>query len=255
MKNKKGQITLFIIIGIIIVVTALLIFMFKPKITSTTKFDAQNPSAYIDACVEEKIDSTLSQIYLNGGVLKRDHTYNYKNEEVTYLCYTNEYYKPCFVEHPLLEKIIINDLTNELQGTVDQCFDNLKESYENKAYSTELKKGTVLIKIDLDKIYFNFSDYEITVIKQDSENYKDFDYSLNSNLFNILQITNNIIIEEISEGDSEITKYMDAFKDLKVEKKVQIDETTIYIITNKNTESKFQFAVRSQALSTNPNLP
>jgi hypothetical protein len=48
---------------------------------------------------------------------------------------------------------------------------------------------------------------------------------------------------------------MDAFKDLKVEKKVQIDETTIYIITNKNTESKFQFAVRSQALSTNPNLP
>lgn len=254
MKNKRGQVTLFIIIGIIIVVAALLFFIFKPKIISTTKFDSQNPYAYIDTCIEDKIDETLNQIYLNGGVLDKEHTYSYLGEEVTYLCYTNQYYKPCLVEHPLLEKIIIDTLSSELQETVDQCFDDLEENYKNQAYTTELKKGIIYTKIFLDKIYFNFSNYEITVTKQDSETYNDFDYSLKNEIFNILQITNNIMLEEIAEGNSNIIKYMDVFRNLKVEKKVQIDETTIYIITNKNTEKKFQFAVRSQALSTNPNL-
>jgi hypothetical protein len=37
------------------------------------------------------------------------------------------------------------------------------------------------------------------------------------------------------------------YHDLKVEKKKQIDETSIYILTNRDTGEKFQFASRSYA--------
>ncbi len=255
MKNKRGQLTLFIIIGIIVVVVGLLIFFFRPKITATASFNTENPSAYISSCIEDKVDETLSQIYIKGGVLNSDHTYLYEGEEVTYICYTEEYYKPCIVEHPLLEKIIIRDLKTEISPTIDQCFQDLKSSYEDKGYTANLEEGTFEIKILQEELQIDFIDYEITVIKQNLNTYNDFDYSINSNLFNILQITNNVVIEEIAEGDSEIGKYMDAFRELKIEKKKQIDETAIYIITNRDTQDKFQFAVRSQALSTNPNLP
>lgn len=254
MENKRGQVTLFIIIGIIIVVTALLIFLFRPKITATASFNAENPSAFVHSCLEEKIDSTLNQIYLSGGVLGADHTYNYRNDELTYLCYTNKYYTPCQVEQPLLEYIILRDLENEIKGTVEQCFDDLKENYEGKGYTVNLKKGNTEIKLLLEKIEFSFPNYEITVTKQDSSTYNDFKFSKKSDLFNVLQITNEIILDEINEGDADTLKYMNSFKDLKVEKKKQEGGTTVYIITNRNTQNKFQFAVRSDAPSTDPTI-
>ena len=45
MINKRGQITLFIILGIVVVAAAVLIFLFWPKISSTIGFGAENPSA------------------------------------------------------------------------------------------------------------------------------------------------------------------------------------------------------------------
>jgi|SRR6056297_1015021 len=254
MKNKRGQLTLFIILGIIIVVTALLIFLFRPKMIATSTFNTENPSAFIHSCLEEKIDSTLNQIYLNGGVLNAEHVYEYKNEELTYLCYTNKYYEPCVVENPLLEYIVLRDLESEIKETVEFCFDELNSNYENKGYTTNLVKGNTEIKLLLDKLEFSFPNYELTVTKQDTNTYEDFQFSKKSDLFKILQITDEIILDEIKQGDTDVLKYMNSFSELKVEKKKQEDTTTVYIITNRDTQNKFQFAVRSDSPSTDPTI-
>jgi hypothetical protein len=254
MKNKRGQLTLFIILGIIVVVTALLIFLFRPKIISTQSFNTENPSAFIHSCLEEKIDSTLNQIYLKGGVLDADHSYLYQGEEVTYLCYTNQYYTPCQVEHPILEYTILRDLENEMRGTVEQCFEDLKSNYERKGYTVNLKEGNIGINLLLDKITFSFPNYELTATKQESHTYNNFEFSKRSDLFNVLQIVNGIILDEVNEGDVDTLKYLNSFQDLKLEKKKQEDGTTVYIITNKDTQNKFQFAVRSDAPSTDPTI-
>jgi uncharacterized protein YpmB len=45
--GKRGQVTLFIIIGIIIVVMGVLIFLFYPQIKSSISSNAQTPEAFI----------------------------------------------------------------------------------------------------------------------------------------------------------------------------------------------------------------
>ena len=43
-QNKKGQLTVFIIIGIVIVGFAVLVYVFYPNIKSNFGFEEQNPS-------------------------------------------------------------------------------------------------------------------------------------------------------------------------------------------------------------------
>jgi hypothetical protein len=52
---------------------------------------------------------------------------------------------------------------------------------------------------------------------------------------------------EALHGSVETTTYMTYYKDLKVEKHEQLDGSTIYILTDRNTGNKFQFASRSNA--------
>jgi hypothetical protein len=70
---------------------------------------------------------------------------------------------------------------------------------------------------------------------------------LNNNLYQLVNIADSIIDFESIYGDSETTIYMNYYHDLKVEKLKQIDESTIYILTDRTDGNKFQFASRSYA--------
>ena len=48
-------------------------------------------------------------------------------------------------------------------------------------------------------------------------------------------------------GDIETTYYMSLYPELKVEKLKQTDGSTIYILSERDTQNKFQFASRSVA--------
>ena len=61
-------------------------------------------------------------------------------------------------------------------------------------------------------------------------------------------IASSISNWEAKYGDSETMNYMIYYPNLKVEKKKQGDGTTIYIITDKESEDKFMFASRSLVL-------
>ena len=254
MKNKRGQVTLFIRIGIIVVVSALLIFIFKPKIISSTRFDTQNPSAYIDACIEGKIDETLNQIYLGGGDSNPSAFVMYDSEKIGYLCYTNEYNKPCVNQQPLLKSHIKNEIDSEIRDELNTCFDSLEENYERKGYDVNLQKGILDIEIQTEKIIFDLTNYEITVTKQDTESYDSFDISMKSDLYTILSIVNNIIEEEIKIGDVNTMMYMTAFRNFKLEKNQISGGTTVYVLTNEDTQTKFQFASRSHVLSSSSSI-
>ena len=87
----------------------------------------------------------------------------------------------------------------------------------------------------------------LTLTKEESQKYSSFVVILNNNLYELVSIANSILNWEARYGDSETTTYMDYYHDLKVEKKKQSDGTTIYILTDRNNQNKFQFASRSIA--------
>ncbi len=245
--SKRGQVTVFIIIAIIIVAAALLIYSFYPDIKTSLGLEEKTPQGFIQSCIQDEIKADADKLSLQGGSLAPEHYILYNNDKIEYLCYTNEYYIPCVVQQPMLKEHIESEIKNEIDKKVDECFTSMKESYEKKGYDVALKSGEKKVELLPKRIVSTFN-YSLTLTKGgDTERYDSFVVMLNNNLYELIAITNSILNWEVSYGDAETTTYMNYYHNLKVEKRKQSDGTTVYILTDRDTENKFQFASRSIA--------
>ena len=246
-KRKKGQVTIFIIIAMIIVGLAVLFFFIIPRGEITTEFDEKNPYAFIKTCIEDKIEDTVEIISLQGGSIAPEHYIIHKDEKVEYLCYTNEYYRNCVMQQPLLKQHIESEIENEIRGDVVGCFNALRTSYEEKNYNVNIGPGITTVELLPKRIVTNFN-YVLTVSKAQTDRYDSFSVVLNNNLYELVGITNSILDFETRYGEAETSLYMNYYHDLGVNKSKKSDGSTVYTLKDINNEKKFQFALRSGAL-------
>lgn len=244
MENKRGQVTIFIIIAVMIVVLGILIYVFYPNLKSVISTQTENPSSFMQSCIEEKLNENAELISKQGGSLEPEHYYLYNNQKIEYLCYTEENYKTCVVQKPMLKNSIEEEIENSISSRISNCFNDLKQNYENKGYDIEIKKGEMNIDLIPQKIVLNLNS-SISLTKDENKKYDSIRVVINNNLYELIGIANSIINWESSYGDAETTTYMNYYRDLKIEKKKQSDGTTIYILTERDTGNKFQFASRS----------
>jgi hypothetical protein len=247
MRLKRGQVTIFIIIAIVIVVLIVLAFLIFPKIKTTLGLGESNPSLFIQTCMEEVIKDAVEKISLQGGSVEPGFFTLYDDQKVEYLCYTNEYYKTCVVQQPMLIEHITREIKEDIEDKADDCFNSLKESYQRQGYDVNLKKETMNVDLLPRRVIANLN-YTLTLTKTDTKRYDSFVVVLNNNLYELSAIANNILKWEATYGDAEISAYMTYYPELKVEKIIQSEGTKVYIITDRNTRNKFQFASRSVVL-------
>ena len=243
-RKNKGQVTIFIIIAILIVGLAILFYFIIPGVEVTTVFDEKNPNAFIQTCLEDKIIDTIEIVSLQGGSIIPEHYFTYNNINIEYLCYTNENYETCVIQRPLLKQHIESGIENEIREDVINCFNALKESYEEKNYNVEMGVGRTSIELLPKRVVASF-DYTLTVSKDQTDRYDSFSVILNNNLYELISIANSITEWETIVGDVDPRTYMALYPDLRVEKNLRDDGTKIYVLTDKKTGSKFQFASRS----------
>ena len=244
--KRRGQATIFIIVAVIVVALVVLIFMFWPKIVLKGGFDEKNPQAFMQTCLEDVLQEKVDVLSLQGGDLNPKHYFAYQGEQVEYLCYTNEFYKTCVMQQPMLKKHIENEIKNSIKEDANRCFNDLKNNYDKKGYVVSLTEGDIKIELLPKRIVTSFT-HELTLTKDGTEKYDSIRVILNNNLYELVSIANSILNMEARYGDAETTIYMNYYRDLKVEKKKQSDGTTIYILTDRNNQRKFQFASRSIA--------
>jgi hypothetical protein len=244
--KKKGQITVFIILGIVIVLIAILLYFFYPSISLTLGFSQNNPSQEISECIQQKVIDTINELSIHGGSVIPTFYYTYQGEQIEYLCYTNQNYLPCIMQRPMLKEYIEREIKNNIINESNACFDSLEKNYARKGYAVDLKKGAVAVEILPEKTVVIFN-HTLTLKKEDTDVYKSMNVVVNNNLYELVNIVLSILNFEATYGDSETTVYMDYYRNLNVEKKKQSDGTTIYRITNRDTQEKFQFASRSIA--------
>ncbi|MFA5724599.1 MAG: hypothetical protein WC979_10175 [Candidatus Pacearchaeota archaeon] len=243
--NKRGQVTIFIIVGIIIVVAAVLIYTFYPKIKTTLGIEESNPQNYIQSCVEDKLKETIELVSLQGGSVNPEN-YIIEGGRVEYLCYVNEYFIPCLIQQPLLKQHIESEILNEIEDTVDDCFDSLKESYFQKGYDVEIKNGDKDVELLPGKIISTFNN-EVRFTKgEEVQEYEKFVIITNSNLYELVAIANSIIEWEATYGDADPLTYMLYYPNLKVETISRESGKRVYILTNRVDGNVFRFAVKSQ---------
>lgn len=247
MKKRKGQVTIFIVIALIIVLFAILIYMFYPKISTTLGFSEENPREFIETCMKEEIGNNINIISSQGGSLNPNHYMMYDNEKIGYLCYTNEYYKTCIMQQPMLIEHIESEIQQGINQKTKECFDSLKETYEKRGYQVSLTRKNTTIELLPKRVQVTF-EYPLTLTKgQEQTKYNNIIISINNNLYELAGIAKSILNWEARYGDAETTTYMNYYPNIKVEKKKQNDGSTIYLITERDTQNKFNFASRSVA--------
>jgi len=244
--DKRGQVTIFIIIGIVIVALAFLMYLYYPKIKSSLGIGLESPSAFIQECFEEEIADNLEILSLQGGSLNPQHYFIYNNQKLEYLCYTEENYKTCVMQQPMLKNHIESEIKESIRESVKSCFNSLVENYKSKGYGVEFKEKDYEIELLPKRVVATFNS-SLVLTKESTEKYDLFSVVLNNNLYELVSVANSILNWETRYGDAETTNYMTYYHDLKVEKKKQSDGSTIYILTDRNNGNKFQFASRSVA--------
>jgi hypothetical protein len=245
--KKRGQVTIFIIIAILVVAIGVLIYMLSPGIETGITGETKSPEQFIQTCLEEDIENTVEVLSLQGGSIEPEHYIIHQGETVEYLCYTNEYYRACVMQQPLLKQHIESEIKSDIEGVVKDCFDALWESYIGSGYSADLQEGSTKVELLPKRIVTSFT-HVLTLTKGETETHDSFNIILNNNLYELVGITNSILESEALYGEAETTLYMNYYQDLKVEKLKKSDGSTVYILTDRNNGNKFQFASRSMVL-------
>lgn len=249
-RDKKGQVTIFVILAIMII---LLIVLFlspvgKKWIPSLLTFD---PSREISQqCLEKNVKPIFEKALLKGGNLNPELYFVYNNESIDYVCYTSEWYKTCIMQKPFLKQAIELEVQAATQNKIDQCILDMQKKLESKGYEVTLQ-GTKKFDINIqpEKVLLTL---DLKVITKKNEETKTFDnndfiFSIDSNSYDMIMIASSIQNFEARYGDSVPETYMGYYPNIKVEKLKQDDGTKVYIITERNTQEKMQFATRSLA--------
>src|SRR3989338_7109711 len=122
--NKRGQVTIFVILAFIIVVFIILFFLVKNP-PEFNVVDDQNPQSYIESCTKEAAEEAIDKLLPRGGDINPNGSVLYEGIERTYLCYSAKYYESCINQRPDLIKHIENEITNDIKDKVLLCFNNL----------------------------------------------------------------------------------------------------------------------------------
>ena len=241
--EKKGQVTIFIILAILLVGIVVLVYQFYPQIKQSVTGEESSPQKFIQDCLEDKLKEVKDQVAIQGGELEPELYYPYHDNKVHYLCFTKKNYALCTMQTTALKKTIQDSIKQGISEKAEQCFSDLKDAYESKGYDVSLDKRDFNVEIAVDRVIADF-DYTFTATKGSTEIYKDFEVGVRSRLFLLMSIAEDILNKEATLGMTDTGLYM-MYKDLRIQHNGQLDGTTIYTLTDKLNNEVFQFASRS----------
>ena len=241
--NKRGQVSIFVIVAIVIVGVISLLYVF-PQINVFA--EEINPTSYMRDCIKPELEDIIDVLSLQGGYYSPTNYHRYNDNKIQYLCYIGEDYKPCIIQQPLLKKKFEDEVIEQITPVANGCIANLKKAYDSRGYIIESVPSEFEFKIGLDGMVFVYSD-PIAVKKEGTQTFRNIEIELESKLYDLLIISTSIIQEEASVGDSETLNYMRNYPDLKIVK-IRREGTTIYEVSNAITKEKFSFATRSAVL-------
>ena len=226
--NKKGQVTIFIIISIMVVVGVALFFVFKDSINpDKTSTQTEEVSTFVSDCLEKTTKEVILGIGHGGG-------YFYPTDFSTNLG-TTYYYLDNKNYMPSIEKI-----EDEISKAISQRLASCTKNFTSFLNYDSINEGKiqVIAKVSEEKIYVDL-EYPLRIVKGDKITLlKDFSFDLEVPLGKFHSIAKDMNkIEKDKQGIC-----LTCNSRIAVENKVTIDMfdyevyTTIFTIKDENSK-------------------
>lgn len=240
--NKRGQLTIFIIIAIVLVVVLVIVLWPRLK-TLVVKTDT--PQAYLQNCLEKDAGDAVKLASARGGSINPVHGIMFNGEKIEYLCYTNEYYDTCTTQQPMLKQHFEYEVSKAVENKVASCISSFKSDFESRGYSVSVGSISSSTEIVPENVNININ-APITIAKgEDIQKQDRVKINIKSKIYNLLMISTSILNWEARYGDSAPESFMMYYPNLKIEKLKQGDGSKIYILTDLTNKDSFTFASRS----------
>ena len=203
--NKRGQVTIFILLGLLIIaIIGLVYFLRQPNINITNIITTRTVSLKdnVNDCLKKTSNEGLTLIGKQGGDISPNFYLNYCNKEtcdqVAYLCYVDGY-NSCTNLRPFLDEHIKDELKQYVEKNIKSCI-NL-DNWRNIGY--EVNEDDVNVNVEIgERNVLVLMDYDISIIKdQVTQSENKFSQSLPVPIGLITQATKDIVASEIARGD------------------------------------------------------
>ncbi len=246
--NAKGQIAIFVIVGVLIAAAVLFVFLIDrtPRITRGQDFD--NPESYIDNCIREQAKKEINNLMSHAGFPDAIDSVMYDGVAITYLCKNVNYYQPCVVQYPLYVSQVKDELVKQFEDNVQGCFASLEQELTKRNYIVDAGEITISASIKPSLTHIGV-ERQFTVTKDgSSRSYNRFDSFVNTHLFELASIAQEIISQESQFCYFSNDGFMALYHDFDIRKDVLGDSTKIYTIESKKTKEKLTMAIRGCAI-------
>ncbi len=251
--HKRGQLTIFIIVGIFIVGAVSLFFLFRsgviaPNLGGGAKEAA--PTPFLESCIEGEIRDTIDTISMQGGYVDPVLSKRFKFTEedsyhnISYLCYTQSYYTPCMNQQPMLLQHIKNEITSYISEDIEICFNELALNLEDDGFVVDAQYGGYEVKLTPGRIIIEIN-AEITTTRADQTSREEnFEISVLTKIYDLAVVAQEIVGQEARFCNFEYLGYMLTYPEYKIDYFRAQDATIIYTVGHEDTNEKFRFAVK-----------
>lgn len=248
---KKGQVTIFIIVGILIVASASLFFAlragFLPQLGGGKP--ESNVNAFLNTCLEGEIRDAIDLILINGGYTqpKLSTTFLLDGKtlsEINYLCYAQGDYDVCLNQEPMLFESVKNEIKEYTSQIVENCFYDMVSSFERQGNDVSSEYNSFEVLITPKKVEI-LVDSKVTLTRTGETTIQEnFKVTASTRLYELLNVVQKIINKEATDCNFNHQAYELFYPEFDIEKTSTIDSSDIYTVEHDKTKEKFIFATR-----------
>lgn len=246
--NKKGQLTIFVIIALIIVVAIVLLFVIVKKPFAPT-ISVENPKIYIEDCIKKALEKNEKLILDKNFYLSLNSNFIlYSEEKVPYLCISGQFYVPCVNQEPMLIELVRKELEDLTRKDAEICFSDLISQFRKDGYNVQDGNMDFNIAFKTGIISAEVKRSIIVEKNEDKRAIEGWTSEIASPIFEFLDTTRNIVNFESTLCEFDNLNWMKYYPEIIVRKFVTSDQSKIYSLEDKLTEKEIKFAVKTCVL-------
>ncbi|MEI6731115.1 MAG: hypothetical protein WCK90_00390 [archaeon] len=242
MKNN-GQMAIWVIIGVVIVVgiVSLTLFLKGPSLTAKDNF---TPESYMELCARDSITTALDKIILQGGFVNPASYKSYNGVKSTYLCQNQGYFFGCVNQHPILIREIQNEIVGQTKTQVGNCFNQLESELKKRNMQVEMGEMNITAQLAPDKVFYKINREMKITNKGDTRRLSEIKLEVISPVYNMANVAIDIVNQEAKYCYYEYVGFMLLYPRYEINKFAFSEGTKIYTLTDLKTSKEMNFAVR-----------
>ena len=244
--NKRGQVTIFIIIAIIIVVAIVGVYILTKKTQVQTNI-LDNPQSFLEKCISDSVKESEDIIFNSNGFPENNfkNYMLYKKEKIPFMCTSSEFYSACIPQEPMFINKIENIMSNKVNRDYEECTLKIKKEVQDKGYGYKEEKTNFSLSIRKDFIYVNINKKIFISKNEFSKELNKIDVKISSKLYNILKLEQVIVNYESTICEFDYLNWMLQERELSITRDKTSDQTKIYTIEDQQTDKQIKFAVKT----------